>query len=204
MPHELRLLVLATRNRHKAEELRAIAGELPVELLTLADFPGFPEIAEDAPTPEGNALKKARAAAALTGEWSAADDTALEVDALGGRPGVHAARYAGPACDYAANNSKLLSELSGVKAESRTARFVTIAALVIPGKGSFTFRGEASGRIAESPRGDSGFGYDPLFVESSTGLTFAEMDSATKNRISHRAGAFGKLFDKLRAIIAMS
>ena len=193
------VLVLATANRDKVRELRELAGDLPVRLVSLADFPGFPRVAEDAETPEGNAAKKARAAALLTGEVCAADDTALEVDALGGAPGVHAARYAGPECDYAANNRKLLDELSGTPGPERTARFVTVAALAAPGATVLTFRGERPGRIAEEPRGVNGFGYDPIFIDDELGVTLAEMSPEAKNRISHRAMAFQKLFAHLRS-----
>ena len=194
-------LVLATRNPDKVRELKAMAAGLEIEIRSLADYPGAPEVVEDGATAEENAVKKARSAAEFTGEWSAADDTALEVDALGGAPGVHAARYAGPEQDYAANNRKLLAELEGVSPADRGARFVTAAALAVPGGRTLTFIGERRGSIAVEPRGDNGFGYDPLFIDAELGKTFAELEPQTKNRISHRAAAFGKLFTLLATML---
>ena len=196
-----RVLVLATGNPDKVRELSAMADGLPVDIRSLADFPGFPQVVEDGGTAEANAVKKARAACVLTREWAAADDTALEVDALGGAPGVHAARYAGPECDYGANNRKLLAELEGVPGNKRGARFVTAAALAVPGREPMVFIGDRRGRIAAEPRGANGFGYDPLFVDDELGMTFAELDPRTKNRVSHRAAAFRQLFDHVGALL---
>jgi len=192
-----RILVFATGNPDKVRELCELADGLPVLIRSLADYPGFPRIAEDGATAEANAVKKASAAALLTGEWAAADDTALVVDALGGAPGVHAARYAGPEGDYEANNRKLIEELSGVPEGERTARFVTVAVLAVPGEAASIFVGEREGLIAETPRGENGFGYDPLFVDAELGRTFAELAPEEKNRISHRARAFEQLFRHL-------
>ena len=193
-----RVLVLATANADKVRELSTMAEGIPLDIRCLADYPGFPEVIEDGGSLEANAIKKAQAAALLLGEWAAADDTGLEVDALGGAPGVSSARYAGPDCDYGANNAKLLSELEGVPEEKRTARFITVAALSIPGTGPIVFTGVREGRIAAAPDGVNGFGYDPLFVDGELGVTFARMEPEAKNAISHRAAAFGTLFDHVR------
>ncbi len=193
-----RVLVLATANAHKVRELSAIAKDLPVDIRCLADYPGFPEVIEDGGTLEANAIKKAQAAAMLLGEWAAADDTGLEVDALGGAPGVNSARYAGPDCEAEANSAKLLAELDGVADEDRAARFVTVAALAVPGAEPVIFKGVREGKIATAPEGKNGFGYDPLFIDGELGTTFALMEPSAKNAISHRAAAFGALFAHVR------
>lgn len=189
-------IVLATRNPGKLAELNALLEGLPVRLHAAADFPGAPEVDEDAPTLEGNARKKALALHTHTGLPALADDTGLEVAALGGRPGVHSARYAGPAADDAANRAKLLAELSA--AADRSARFRTVVAFA-DGEAVHTFEGVCTGRIAEAPRGTGGFGYDPLFVPDGEAWTFAELPAAEKNAISHRGRALRHFTDFLRA-----
>lgn len=182
-------LVLATRNPGKVTELRRLLGALPIALVSAADVPGAPDVDEDAPTLEGNARKKAEALFAHAGLPSLADDTGLEVDALGGRPGVHSARYAGPASDAAANRALLLRELEG--AETRRARFRTVLAFADGSGAVRCFDGVCEGRVLEEERGAGGFGYDALFVpdEGAGERTFAEMDADAKNAISHRGKA---------------
>jgi XTP/dITP diphosphohydrolase len=187
-----RILVVGTNNVHKAGEISPLLDGLGLTLRPAGVFGPF-DPHESGRTLEENALIKARAALALSGEWSIADDTGLEVDALGGRPGIHAARYAGPGCSFADNICKLLGELAGVPEEKRGARFACLVALCRPDAQPEYFRGEIAGRILEAPRGAGGFGYDPVFFLPSLGRTFAELALAEKNRLSHRALAAGKL-----------
>jgi XTP/dITP diphosphohydrolase len=192
-------VILATRNAGKLAEVAAILGPA-------ADVVGLEESAEiELPPEEGatyeqNALAKGRAVAAAAGVAALADDSGLEVDALGGVPGVRSSRYAGPACDPQANNEKLLRELGGVPARERGARFVCVAALVTADGREWVARGEVEGRIAESPRGTGGFGYDPLFVPAGYERTFAEMAPEEKNEISHRTRAFREIKKYLKEI----
>ena len=190
-------LVLATRNRHKRGELAALLGGLGIRIRTLAEFPEAPEVIEDGATCEANAVKKARAIAAATGLPSVADDTGLEVDVLGGRPGIFAARYAGEGATYEDNWRKLLHELTGVPRERRTARFITVAAMAFPENGVQVARGVLEGLIAETPSGTQGFGYDPVFFVPELGKTLAQLSADQKNRISHRAKAFAQIRDIL-------
>lgn len=191
-------ILLATRNPDKVRELAVLLGDLGIRIRTLADFPTAPEVDEDGTTCEANALKKAREMASATGIPSVADDTGLEVDALSGRPGVFAARYAGETATYEDNCKKLLKELDGVPPARRTARFVTVAALAMPGGHSRIATGTLVGRIAEGFVGTQGFGYDPVFFVPELGRTLAELTAEEKNRISHRAKAFRSMADILR------
>ena len=191
-------LVLATRNRHKGEELAALLGGLGITIRTLDEFPDAPEVVEDGDTCEANAIKKARAIAEFTGLPAVADDTGLEVDALGGRPGVYAARYAGEDATYEDNCRKLLLELTGVPRERRTARFLTVAAIALPSAGVRVAQGMLDGVIAEEASGTLGFGYDPVFLIPELGKTLAELSADEKNRVSHRAKAFTQAKDLLR------
>lgn len=187
-------IVLATRNRHKGTELAALLGDLGIMIRTLDEFPHVPEVVEDGATCEANAIKKAREIAAATGLPAVADDTGLEVDALNGRPGVYAARYAGEHATYEDNCRKLIQELHGVLPAQRTARFITVAALVLAsGDGAQVTTGELRGTITEAPVGSKGFGYDPVFFVPELGKTLAELTPDEKNHISHRAKAFLKL-----------
>lgn len=195
MIHEL---VLATRNRHKGEELAALLGDLGITIRTLDEFPGAPDVVEDGDTCEANAVKKARAIAEFTRLPAVADDTGLEVDALGGRPGVYAARYAGENATYEDNCGKLLRELTGVPRERRTARFLTVAAIALPSDGIRVAQGTLDGMISEQPSGTLGFGYDPIFFVPELGKTLAQLSTDQKNRISHRAKAFFQAKDLLR------
>ena len=195
-------ILLATRNSDKVRELAALLGDLGIRIRTLADFPTAPEVEEDGGTCEANALKKARAIASATGLLSVADDTGLEVDALGGRPGVFAARYAGEGATYEDNCRKLIKELDGVPQARRTARFVTVAALAMPGGETRVATGTLVGVIAEECAGSQGFGYDPVFFVPELGRTLAELTAEEKNRISHRAKAFRAMADMLRPLAA--
>jgi XTP/dITP diphosphohydrolase len=181
-------LLVATRNRHKLEEIRQIFALPGLMLLAADDVEGLPEdVVEDADTFEGNALKKARELCAVSGLWALADDSGLEVAALNNAPGVFSARYAGEPCNYPANNAKLLRELAGVA--DRRAQFRCAIALCAPDGREWVVNGYCTGIIIGTPRGDNGFGYDPLFVPDGHTQTFAELDGETKNALSHRGNA---------------
>ncbi len=192
-------VVLATKNKHKVHELTALLGDLGVRIRTLADFPDAPEVEEDGATCEANAIKKACEIARATGLPAVADDTGLEVDALGGRPGVYAARYAGEHATYEDNCRKLLQELEGVPHERRTARFITVAAIAVPGEPVQVTQGVLTGYITDKASGSKGFGYDPVFYVPELKATLAEISAEQKNRISHRAKAFLQAKELLRA-----
>jgi len=180
--------LVATRNRHKLDEIRQILALPGMTLLAADEVPGLPEdVVEDAETFEGNALKKARELCRASGLWTLADDSGLEVAALNNAPGVYSARYAGEPCSYPANNAKLLRELAGAK--DRRARFRCVIALCAPDGREWTEAGSCPGRIIHEARGTNGFGYDPLFVPDGYELTFAELNGEIKNRISHRGNA---------------
>ncbi len=186
-------IVLATHNADKRAEIADLLNDLGMTVRTLAEFPQAPDVIEDGQTCEANAIKKARAIADYTGLVAVADDTGLEVNALGGRPGVYAARYAGPNVTYEDNWKKLLRELQGVPLQERGARFVTVVAIARPAIDQVeTVEGVLNGLIAEQAVGTSGFGYDPVFFVSELGKTLAELSHSEKNRISHRAKAFAK------------
>ena len=190
-------LLLGTRNAGKVAELRALLKGLDLELVSVAELADPPpDPAEDAPTYVENAVFKARAYARATGIATIADDSGLEVDALGGAPGVRSRRYFGEDVAPADRNRMLLALLDGVS--DRTARFVAVIALAQPDGRVATFDGEVRGEIAEAPRGDDGFGYDPVFIIAEDGRTMAELPTAEKNAISHR----GLAAAKLRAAIA--
>lgn len=213
----MQTFVIATRNRHKVGEIQAVLGAAP-RYVTLAELPDAPGVVEDAPTFAGNAMKKARAlahwlagrpdAAVWSGALVLADDSGLEVDALGGAPGVHSARFAaaealasaGNASD-AANNDKLLRLLAEVPAKGRTAQFRCVIALARVGGDEVprVFDGACEGTILTALRGRAGFGYDPLFQPVGFAETFAELGEAVKNRISHRARALAAMAAALAA-----
>jgi XTP/dITP diphosphohydrolase len=190
-------LVLATDNPGKLRELVALLGSR-WEILPQGQF-GVESAAETGTTFLANALLKARHAVTCTGLPSLADDSGLEVDALGGAPGVHSARYAGPGASDADNNARLLAALAGVPPDRRSARYRCVLVLVrAPGDPApLVAEGVWEGAIAEAPRGSGGFGYDPLFVDGASGLTGAELDSARKNAISHRGQALRRLGELL-------
>ena len=191
-------LVLATFNRDKARELRALLDLPGLELAALADFPGAIAPDETGATLEQNATIKAEAALRHTGLPSIADDTGLEVDALDGAPGVHAARFAGAGATYADNVRLLLRRLEGVPPERRGARFRTVCVALFPDGARRVGEGTIEGRIAPVPRGAGGFGYDPVFEILELGKTFAELALEEKNALSHRARAARALAERLR------
>lgn len=181
-------MLIATRNRHKLDEIRDLFNLPALRLIAADEIPGLPQdIEEDADTFEGNALKKGRVLCQASGMWTLADDSGLEVLALEGAPGVRSARYAGESCSTAANNAKLLRALAGVK--DRRARFRCVLALCAPDGREWTCEGVCSGVLIDAERGKNGFGYDPLFVPEGYDLTFAELSGTIKNRISHRGQA---------------
>jgi XTP/dITP diphosphohydrolase len=211
-------LVIATRNADKVREIVDLLAGLDVEVLTLDDFRPVDPTVEDGDTLEANALKKAREARSHTGHSALADDTGLEVEALGGAPGVHSSRFAREGAPYAENCAKLEREMRGVPAGSRGARFRTVMALALcpadmiclaqyfarhpesrPAGAVDCLRAEGvlHGEIAAAPRGDGGFGYDPLFVDAASGRTLAEMTLAEKNRTSHRYRALLEMREML-------
>ena len=190
-------IVLATANPDKARELAALLDGFDV----VPRPAGLPDVEETEDTLEGNARLKAVAVMEATGALAVADDTGLEVDALGGRPGVWAARYAGPGATYADNVAKLLGELEGVAPGARTARFRTVAVALVPGGGEIVAEGRVEGRIAEQPAGESGFGYDAVFVpDRGDGRTFAQMTPGEKSGLSHRGRALRALTVQLRSL----
>ena len=180
-------LVLATLNRPKARELTALLGNVPYEVVALVDVPGARLPHETADTYQGNALLKAQAALALHDDVALADDSGLEVDALGGEPGVRSARFGGPALDDAGRTALLLERLRGVPPVRRTARFRCVIAIVDRTGLARTVEGVVDGIIADAPRGTGGFGYDPVFFHPPSGRTFGELSDAEKARVSHRA-----------------
>jgi len=182
-------LVVATLNRAKGRELVALLGDVPYEVVLLADVPGATLPEETGSSYRENALIKARVAAAMTGALALADDSGIEVDALDGGPGRHSARWGGPALDDAARNARLLERLRGMPPARRTARFRCVIALVEPGGGERVVEGAVEGVIAEGPRGAGGFGYDPVFVYPPLGRTFGELEPAEKRRVDHRGAA---------------
>ncbi len=189
-------LILATQNRDKILEMREALQELPLEILSSADFPELPDIVEDGETLEQNALKKARVIHEMTGLLALADDTGLEVDALNGQPGVFSSRFSGENATYEENVDKLLEMMKDIPATKRTARFRTVVA-IIGENFQQTIEGICPGKITRERRGNQGFGYDPIFLVPEYGKTFAEMDLELKNKISHR----GKALQKAKQIL---
>lgn len=186
MHTEKRQLVVATKNPGKVRELHALLAELPLELRGAEEMP---EVEETGSTFAENAELKARAAAAWSGEWAIADDSGLEVDALGGAPGVHSNRFAGPGTTEQQRNERLLELLQDVSPERRTARYRAVVAVAAPDGQLWLTEGSCEGVLLEAPRGEGGFGYDPLFFLPDHNRTMAEIDPAVKNRLSHRGRA---------------
>lgn len=186
MPDLIHEIVVATKNPGKLSELRALLEDLPLEILS-AD--AMPDVDETGQTFEANAELKARAAAEWSGKWALADDSGLEVDALGGRPGVYSNRFAGENTTEEQRNRRLLELLEGIPPERRTARYRAAVAIAAPDGRIWISEGACEGVILTDPRGENGFGYDPLFLVPEYGRTMAELDPRTKNRISHRARA---------------
>lgn len=188
------VIVMASHNPHKIKEIEAITQKFGMPVISRDDA-GVPpvEIVEDGETFEENSLKKAQEILKLCGRITLADDSGLEVDYLGGAPGVYSARFAGEDGNDAKNNEKLLKLLDGLKKEDRKAKFVSVITMVFPDGEVLTARGECPGRIITAPAGENGFGYDPLFVPDGYDKTFAQLTAEEKNRISHRAKALEKL-----------
>ena len=195
-------LVVATRNRGKLDEIRAILASLPVEVASLADYPELEPIEEDEATFEANAAKKALHVAVSTGHLTLADDSGIEVDALDGAPGVHSARFAGPEATDEANNAKLLELMAAVPDAERTARFRCVVAIATPEGHLEVAEGVCEGLVARRERGDKGFGYDPLFLVPEWGMTFGELPEGIKNGISHRGRALAAARNALEALLA--
>jgi XTP/dITP diphosphohydrolase len=191
-------LVLASRNRKKLREIADLLTRLDVVLVSAADFPGAPEVAETGRTFAENAALKAATIAAATGHWTIADDSGLAVDALDGAPGVYSARYAGPQSNDQQNNEKLLTQLRDLSDQRRGAQFVCCLALADPqGTIRVQVEGRCRGQLLHEPRGQNGFGYDPLFWIPEYRKTFAELTLTAKSVLSHRARAFEKLIPRL-------
>ncbi len=195
----MKTLRVATTNAGKLRELRQMLEPLGISVLGVDDLPGF-DVEEDGATFEENAVKKARELCQRTGEPAIGDDSGLVVDALGGRPGVHSARYSGVegAGRDAANRVKLLAELADIPDARRSARFVCALAYAEPGAEPRLFRGEVEGRIGRVERGTNGFGYDSLFIVEGGKRTAAELEPNEKNRVSHRGRALAQLLAALR------
>lgn len=186
-------IVIASRNKKKIEELKRILQGLPIEILSIDDFPNLEEVIEDGNSFEENALKKARYVHQTTGLPALADDSGLEVESLGGKPGIFSARYAGDNATDQDNVNKLLIEMKELPEDKRKARFVCCIAFVSSKGEEKVFWGYAKGKITREPRGKLGFGYDPVFIPEGYKLTFAELPPEEKDRLSHRRKALDKL-----------
>lgn len=185
-------LVVATRNAGKIRELELLLQGVVEQVLPIGSFPDIADVDEDGATFAENAIKKARVAAQATGLPALADDSGLIVDALGGRPGIFSARFAGAGAGDAANNQKLLAEMAGIPSSGRTAAFHCVLAFCVPDGACLTFEGRLTGIILEQPQGEGGFGYDPLFLVPEYGQTLAQLSLELKNRISHRGRSLKK------------
>jgi len=207
-----RTVLVATSNAGKLRDFAGAAAPCGITIATIPHFSSLPQVVEDGPTFEQNARKKAESySLAVPGEPVLADDSGLEIDALGGAPGVHSARYAAPDLqdnkpnttdcnpDDEANNAKVLRELKGIPKDKRTARFVCVLAVARDGQTLGTFRGATEGVILDAPRGQNGFGYDPLFYFPQIGKTFAELSAVEKAQYSHRGAAFRAFLSWFRA-----
>ncbi len=191
-------LLLATRNRNKVIEMQQALEGTGWQVVMLSDIPGAPEVEEDGTTFQDNALKKARSAFGISGLRTLAEDSGLEIDALGGEPGVKSARYAGEAATDAERIRKVLGQLVSVRDERRTARFRCVMCLIDSAGKESCFEGRSEGRIAHIARGSTGFGYDPIFIPDGYDQTFAELGFGVKGRISHRARALQQVIEYLR------
>lgn len=196
---ERQLLVLASRNAGKTGELRELLKDFPVELKNLDDFGSIPPVEEDGTTFDENAYKKAAFTAKVLGLPALADDSGLEVDALGGLPGVHSARYAGPNASDTDNSAKLSSEMKGKT--NRAATFVCVISIAVPAGMALTYEGRCEGLIAEAPAGENGFGYDPLFYYPPLKRTFAQLSVEEKNQVSHRGKAMAQLKEEFNQVL---
>jgi len=195
-----KVIVLATRNAGKMKEFQELLQNFPVEIKSLNDFGPIPEVVEDGATFDDNAYKKASFTAKVLGLPAIADDSGLVVEALGGAPGVRSARYAGENASDGENIAKLLQEMEGKT--DRRAAFECVISIAVPSGPALTYEGRCTGEITAEPRGESGFGYDPVFYCPEYGKTFAELNSQEKNRVSHRGKALQEVaaeFDKILA-----
>ena len=192
------LIVLATRNHGKVQEMKDLLSPFRVEVKSVEDYPECPEVVEDGKTFAENAIKKAETISKYLNLPALADDSGLEVDAIDGRPGVFSARYAGPNATDEENNQKLIECLQDVPPGDRKARFRTVIAIAIPGEETWTCDGKVEGQIVLSPSGHNGFGYDPLFYLPDLQKTMGQLTREEKNQISHRGNAMRKFLEKIR------
>lgn len=199
----MRRIILSSGNQHKVKEIKEILKYLPIEVLSKNDV-GLNEfdVVEDGTTLEENSIKKSKELSRLVDGIIIADDTGLFVDALGGKPGVHSARYAGDTCSDEDNNRLLLKNLENIPMEKRTAFFKTVISVVLENRESFTAEGVCYGKIGFESKGKNGFGYDPLFIVDGLDKTFSEMSDEEKNSISHRSKALLNLRKKLEEVIS--
>jgi XTP/dITP diphosphohydrolase len=197
-------VVIASRNEHKIDEMRRILNEagLSLDFVGIQEFPDLPDVDETGETFAENALLKAREICAFTGLPAIADDSGLCVDALGGMPGIFSARWSGTHGNDLANLQLLLAQISHVASDRRTASFRCAAAIVTPGGDEKVVEGVMAGRLIDTPRGANGFGYDPIFVADGYSITTAEMDSASKDAISHRGRAIAALAPTLSQLLS--
>ena len=189
----MKQVIIATKNTGKAREFQALLGKKGIEVKSLLDFPNSPDVEEKGITFAENAILKAEAMARYFHTIVIADDSGLSIDALHGRPGVYSARYAGEEKNDQKNIAKVLEELKGVPFEKRTARFHFALAVAAPGRRTTVVEGTCEGYITEAPKGENGFGYDPIFYVPQKGKTMSELSKEEKNQISHRAKALAKL-----------
>jgi XTP/dITP diphosphohydrolase len=190
-------LLLATHNRNKVTEMQLALEGTGWQVVMLSDFGNLPDVEEDGATFEENARKKARNAARVAGLWTLAEDSGLEVDALGGEPGVRSRRYSGEGAGDADRMRKVLDQIVAVPEERRTARFRCAMCLVDPKGNEVCFEGRCEGRISHHARGSAGFGYDPIFIPEGYSRTFAELGLSVKNKVSHRARAMQQVIEFL-------
>jgi len=195
-------LLLATRNKDKVIEIKEILKDLDVEIISASQFPDMPDVIENKNTIKENSIKKATESAEYSNLLTIADDTGLFVNALDGKPGVYAARFAGEDCSYKDNRVKMLKEMKGKS--NRNAQFRTVCALVSPGGLIATTEGIVEGMITEEEFGDNGFGYDAIFKADETGKTFGEMTLVDKEKISHRSRALNKMIPILKKVTQTS
>ncbi len=193
------ILVLATTNKNKVKEFQEMVGDFPVEIRSISDFGTIPECIEDGETFDDNAYKKAVHTAKILGLPAIADDSGLVVEALDGAPGVYSARYAGENATDEENCRKLLKEMEGIT--NRKAAFQCVLSIAVPSGPALTYEGSCEGTILEEKRGESGFGYDPLFYFEEFGKTFAECNSEEKNRVSHRGKALAEVRDEFDKVM---
>ncbi|WP_339059968.1 XTP/dITP diphosphatase [Tepidibacillus marianensis] len=197
-PQFNRKIVLATKNQGKVREFTALFSKLGVEIISLKELEKVPDVIEDGNSFEENAKKKAETICLFTGIPTIADDSGLVVDELGGAPGIFSARYAGEKATDDQNNHKLLRELTDVPIERRSAHYVAYLAFAVPGKKTIGVEDTVEGLILETPKGQNGFGYDPLFLIPEYEKTMAEIEPEVKNQISHRGKAMRRLFELLK------